>query len=119
MDLSTILVTTPIFEGFDHAERDVLERSMVVADYPDGHTFIQERAPAADRYRAMYVIVNGKVLVTAAQKHANEYGVVRLMHPGEVFGIVALVSDGPRAATCRAAGPVKAAAVTLEGFNLL
>jgi CRP-like cAMP-binding protein len=119
MELNYILATSPAFAGLTPSDRDILERAMTVERYPDGHLFIREGARPRETHGALHILLRGRILVTAAGRDEDDYGVVRLLDPGEVFGIVALVSDGPRTATCRAAGPVKVATMGREAFHLL
>ncbi len=119
MELSTVLDTASLFRDLTAVERDALARAMVVERFPDGHQFIREGVPPVDWRHAAYVILDGKVLVTVDRKGPSDFGVVRLLEPGEVFGIVALVDDGARAATCRAAGPVTVASLTRQAFTML
>lgn len=119
MELETVLETASLFRDLTADERDALSRAMKVERYADGHLFIREGVPPVDWRHAVYVILDGKVLVTVDRKGPEDFGVVRLLEPGEVFGIVALVDDGARAATCRAAGPVTVASLTRQAFTLL
>ncbi len=110
-----ILRAAAIFAGFTQTELRVLERVMIVGDYGDGHLFISE-GEGAD---AMYVIIEGEVLVSRKKPTGVGFDLHRKLGPGEIFGVISLIDSGPRTASCRAVGPVKAASLQRSAFDLL
>lgn len=115
MNFSEFLDTVPTFEGFNRQELDLLEQAMVVKDFPDGHVFIQE----GRRADAMYLLVEGEVTVTCRRPEGFGHDAIGRIRPGELFGLVALIDHGPRGATCKASGPVRAALLPSNAFELL
>ncbi|MDQ2695263.1 MAG: cyclic nucleotide-binding domain-containing protein [Pseudomonadota bacterium] len=115
MSFAEFLNTVPAFEGFSPEDLLVLDRTMVVQDFPDGHVFIQE-GKYAD---AMYLVVRGEVVVTRRRPGRLDSEVLNRLGPGDVFGLVGLIDHGPRSASCRAAGPVQAACLPYGAFELL
>lgn len=115
MDLTDFLQTVPEFAGLTPSELDALEMSMSVSDYPDEYVFTKEGKGAHD----IYLIIDGTVRVT--HKKGIEGGVYELnrLGPGELFGLLALIDHHERSATCRAAGPVRAAKLPRSAFDLL
>jgi CRP/FNR family cyclic AMP-dependent transcriptional regulator len=115
MDISGFLIADPLFNSFSASEIDILARAMSTSHYPDGHVFIKE----GERGDAFYLILDGEVSVT--RKSATERGAehIRTLGPGELFGLIALVDHGKRAATCTAIGEVTAAVLPVSAFDLL
>jgi len=86
-----------------------------VREFPDGHALIRE----GDHRDAVYFILDGLIEVQVRKPTNASFATDRLMGPGEIVGLVALVDRGRRSATCSARGPVKVAVLSLEGANLL
>ncbi len=84
-----------------------------IDDYDDGHTFIREGAHGD----TAFVLFSGEVSVT----HTRDGKTVELnrLERGSLFGLLALVDDEPRSATCRAAGPVRVGVLPQSAFVLL
>ncbi len=114
-NFSEFLNTVPSFANFNRRELEMLEQAMIVEDYQDGHVFMEE-GKAADR---MYLIVEGEVMVTRQRVEARGYDELNRMHNGDLFGLISLVDHGPHSATCTAVGPVKAAFLPRNAFELL
>jgi CRP/FNR family cyclic AMP-dependent transcriptional regulator len=75
---------------------EALAAALDVRDYPSGHTFIHE----GQRGSHVHVILDGEVEVLREQ-YALE--TLNRLHRGDLFGLLALVDNEPRSATCRAA----------------
>ena len=84
---------------------------MTVRNYRDGHVFMREGEPGD----SLYLILDGEVLVTRMIDERSSR-VMATMGPGDLFGILALIDDAPRTATCVAAGPVVAASLPRNRF---
>jgi CRP/FNR family cyclic AMP-dependent transcriptional regulator len=106
----------PLFADLPEADRDILERLMVVERHPRGHAFMEEGKAAAGGLGAMFLVLEGEVDVMCRAPEGG-FGVHRTMGPGEVFGIVALLDDAPRSATVRARGPVVASSMSRAVFR--
>lgn len=115
MRFSDFLEVVPAFEEFTRPELDLLERAMVVRDFPDGHVFVQEGSSAD----TMHLIVEGKVLVKRRRPEGIGTEVLGQLQAGEIFGLVALIDHGVRTATCVAEGPVRTASLPRTAFELL
>lgn len=115
MTISEFLVANPLFDSFSRPEIEVLEKAMATASYPDGHVFIKE----GQRGDACYLVLEGEVQITRASKNERSPEQVRLLGPGELFGLIALIDHGKRAATCKAVGEVTAASLPPAAFDLL
>lgn len=99
------------FERFAELSDDdvaLLERIFVVSTYPAGHVFVREGERGSATTAAMYLIVEGNVRVEA-QAPEGGFGVRRTLGPGQFVGLLSLLADTPRSATCTAEGKVTAA----------
>ncbi len=110
-----ILHAATIFAGFTQPELDALEKVMSVDDYGDGHLFISE----GEDGDAMYMIIEGEVLISRKKAAGVGFELHKKIGPGETFGLISLVGSGPRSASCRAVGPVRAASLLRSAFDLL
>jgi CRP-like cAMP-binding protein len=108
-----IVQRNPYLGRLPDADRDAFVAALTVGDFPDGHVFIEQGARAS----GAFLIIEGRVAIT----RANGAGVEERnrLGPGELFGLVALVDEAPRLATCRAAGPVRVASIPESAFSLL
>lgn len=95
----------PAFASLNEADRALLERVIVVTTTPKGHVFVRDGDHASGVTAAMYFLIDGQVSV-AANAPAGGFGVKRTLGPGHAFGMIALVADVPRTATCTAITPV-------------
>jgi NADH dehydrogenase len=71
-----------------------------------------------DRGDRLYIVVNGEVEVAAKGPAGSEIALRRL-GPGECFGEIALVNEGPRTATARTLTSANLLAVDREAFQAL
>jgi CRP/FNR family cyclic AMP-dependent transcriptional regulator len=115
MTLSEFLQANPLFDSFSRPEIETLEKAMSTSRYPDGHVFVKE----GKKGDACYLILEGEVSVTRESKAERGAEQVRMMGPGEMFGLIALIDHGKRAATCKAVGEVTAASLPPAAFDLL
>jgi CRP-like cAMP-binding protein len=114
MSLSEVLQSARAFESFEEPLLEALERAMVGEVYEDGDVLIRE----GEHGDTFYVIVQGKVRVT--RKRADgEVMELGTMETGEVFGLVALIDNQRRSATCTAVGHVAVATLPRGAFTLL
>lgn len=115
MNFHDFLQTVPELAGLTHEETAVLERSMVVKDYPDDFEFFRENQPG----KAIYLIVKGEVAVTHEKEGERGLLEIKRLCSGEWFGLISLIADIKHDATCKAAGPVQAASLPRQAFKLL
>jgi CRP-like cAMP-binding protein len=115
MKFSQFLHSVPAFMDFSESELDILERTLMVKDYPEGHVFVKE-GKAADE---MYLIVRGEVAVSRYHDEFCRQGVLERLQSGELFGLIALIDQGPRSATCTAESEVTVASLPRAAFELL
>ena len=115
MSVSEFLLANPLFDSFSRPEIDILEKAMSTSRYPDGHVFVKE----GQKGDACYLVLEGEVTVTRESKVERGVEQVRTLGPGEMFGLIALIDHGKRAATCKAVGEVTAASLPPAAFDLL
>ncbi|MGH7308091.1 MAG: FAD-dependent oxidoreductase [Candidatus Rokuibacteriota bacterium] len=82
--------------------------------YEPGQTVFRE----GDRGDWLYVVVDGEVEIAQCGASGDEM-VLRRLGPGECFGEIALVREGPRTATARCLSRVNILAVDREAFEAL
>jgi len=115
MDLGYFLRVHRDFATFPEAERATLARLLTADRYPRGHVFMRE----GERGDAVYLILDGQVLVTRGRQADGAPRIICALGPGELFGLIALIDRGPRSATCTAMSEVQAAALSAETFHAL
>jgi CRP/FNR family transcriptional regulator/CRP/FNR family cyclic AMP-dependent transcriptional regulator len=112
MELKVFLKNLPAFEDFTNQDLDLFATLLHVGEYEDGHTFIRQNVQG----EALFLVMQGVVSVTKRDSEESEDHEVRVLHDGELFGVLSLVGDLPASATCTAKGKVQAAALTREAF---
>ncbi|MCB9758414.1 MAG: cyclic nucleotide-binding domain-containing protein [Alphaproteobacteria bacterium] len=112
MSLLHTLGTTPEFGDLTPTELQGVEAVMTVRTYKNNHIFIREGEPGD----TLYLIMDGEVIATRKGRDGGLTQVLARMGPGDLFGILALIDDGPRAASCQALGTVIAASLPRDRF---
>jgi len=102
------------FARLPAADLDPLVSAFTISDHRDGHVFVRQGHPAD----GAFLVLSGEVLVSRARE-GGQHDVVNRLHAGELFGIVALLDDGPRSASCIAAGNVRVAWLPRGAFQVL
>jgi NADH dehydrogenase len=82
--------------------------------YEDNEVVFRE----GDKGDRLYVIVNGKIQIVT-ERPGQAVTLIAELGAGDCFGEMALVSDQPRNATARTAGPVDVLTVDREAFHAL
>jgi CRP/FNR family cyclic AMP-dependent transcriptional regulator len=115
MNFLEFLQSVPAFSEMNNDELEALERAMVLRDYAADHEFVREDEPGND----LFLVVEGEVSVSRRKR--EQHGAVELerLHPGDLFGLMALIDHSARTATCKASGPVRAASLPRSAFDLL
>lgn len=111
-ELQDTLLRDPRFAALQARDIDPLLAAFWVADHEEGKVFFKEGKHAD----GAFLILSGEVSVTRKRLSGEE---LHSMGPGSWFGLVALLDDGRRSATCTAATPVKAAFLSEAAFQLL
>jgi CRP/FNR family cyclic AMP-dependent transcriptional regulator len=102
----------PLFARLDPEDRDALLASMT-------RTTLKAEEPVfwiGDPGDSLYVVVEGRVEITAPDERGNHL-MLDTLGPGGVFGEISLLDGGPRSATVRAITDVTLLALTREAFH--
>jgi NADH:ubiquinone reductase (H+-translocating) len=82
--------------------------------YESDETIFRE----GDKGDRLYIIVNGTVQIVSDRPNQPDT-LIAAFGPGDCFGEMALISDNPRNATARTAGPVDVLTVDRDAFHAL
>jgi CRP-like cAMP-binding protein len=104
-----VLDKTDLFGALPPELLDQLRDRAVLVKYRRNDCVFTKGDPAAQ----LYVVVSGRVAITAASSDARE-SVISVLGPGALFGEMPLFDDGPRSATARALTSVQ---VVSLGFD--
>lgn len=109
------LKNLPSFQAFSGKDIDALSKAMYVREYPQGHIFIQQ----GRRGKELFLLVEGKVKVFHYDDLTGASEDIKILQPGEIFGLLSLIDNLPAAASCIALETVKVASLMRSTYNLL
>lgn len=115
MLLKSFLKRQSYFKHLTEPDLDALARAIYVEDRPDGYLFVQEGRLGKE----MYILVEGEVKIMRYNPMTSESEELKLLKPGEMFGVLSLEDHLPAVASCVAHGPVKVGVLPRAGYNLL
>jgi len=90
-----LLKATPLLSALGRKEIEAVGSLVDEVDVPAGQVLMRE----GDTGREFFVLVDGAVGIERGGKR------IRTMQPGDFFGEIALLAEGPRTATATADGP--------------
>ena len=99
------LRSVPLFSGCSDAELKFIATRVDEVDVPAGRTLMTRGERGGD----FFVILDGRAEVDV------EGG--KTLDPGDFFGEIALIDDGPRTATVRAATPMRLIVLSHDGLR--
>lgn len=109
-----LLRRIPILAALSQDEINLLASRLRTEKFKPGQTIIRQ----GDHGDKFYIVASGSVVV----EQRNSDGVSEIVNrhePGGYFGQVALLSDSPRNATCRAVLPTEVLSLSRTDFNQL
>lgn len=115
MDLEAFFRVMPEFTQYNESDVRILEQTMTVNEYPDGHVFFKEGSSGKD----IYLILDGTISVI--HNRGKVFGPLEIKQhtKGEWFGVISLLGNVKHQATCTAIGKVTVASLPQTAFTLL
>ncbi len=104
-----LLKRTPLLAELGRRELEEVGRLADEVDVPAGRVLMRE----GETGQEFFVLVDGSVSINRDGRH------VRTLEPGDFFGEVALLSEGPRTATATAETPSKLLVLAHREFHSL
>jgi 3-ketosteroid 9alpha-monooxygenase subunit B len=100
-------------DAYDVSAADMkgLAEAMAAVEYSDGQTIIQQ----GDLDDAITIVLKGDVVIRSDYSAAGEE--LGRSGAGEILGLLGLVDNAPRAASCTSAGAVRVAVLDGEAFR--
>jgi CRP-like cAMP-binding protein len=115
MLLKSFLKRQSNFKHLTETDLDALARALSIEDRPAGDLLVQEGKIGKD----LYVLVEGEVRVTRYNPLTGESEELKMIKPGEMFGLLSLADNLPAVASCVAHGAVKVGILPRTGYHLL
>ena len=107
-----------LFADLLDEDRALLERVLVEERHRRGHTLMREGEAATSGNSVLYLLLEGQVRVTCEAPNGG-FGVDRTIGPGDLIGLVALLDDSPRSATCVAVQDIRVGKLTRRVLDQL
>jgi CRP/FNR family transcriptional regulator, cyclic AMP receptor protein len=104
-----LISKVPLFERMSKRELEQIASVADEIDLAEGKELTRE----GEAGREFFVLLEGTADVTQDGERVNS------LEPGDFFGEIALISDGPRTATVTATSPVRTLVVTARSFQRL
>jgi CRP-like cAMP-binding protein len=106
-DLVSTLRTVPLFSGLSDKDLKRLANSLSERTFPAGHKIAVEGKEGV----GFFVIESGEVSVSRGGEHIRKLG------PGDYFGEMAVIDQGPRSASVVAESEVRCRGMTAWSFR--
>lgn len=107
-----------LFEGMSADDLDMVDRILVRRTVHDGHVFFRQ-GDQSSTTAALYLVLSGTVHVHAPGQKKGALGVDRRIGAGSLFGLLSLLDDAPRSATCTAVGPTEVAVLDRNAWRAI
>jgi uncharacterized membrane protein len=107
-----LLAEVPLFSRLDDKERDDLAQKLHIENFTAGHVVFRHGDPG----ESLYIVRSGQV-EAFVQNQTGERIVLDIMGPGEFFGEISLLDEGPRSASILATQDVEALVVHRSDLN--
>ena len=109
-----LLRFAPLFAGLGEEELQAISDALKLETHPKGRDIVSQGEPGA----TFYIIESGSVEVWIRHEDGTET-LEALLGRGDYFGERALLSDAPRAATCRSRSRTRVLSLDKEDFDRL
>lgn len=108
---ATRLAGVPMFASLGARARDAVASMMTERSYPDGAALLVQ----GERRGGVFVVLEGAIRVERTLPSGGTVDLVTL-GPGALFGTLAVLDGGARAASCIARGPVRCGVLPRAAF---
>ena len=109
---TTVLKSVPMFANFPEDQLRTLATLLSRRSAPRGSMIVAE----GDAVDSLYVVVSGRLKVMMGEADGKEV-ILAIIGPGEFFGEMGLIDDGPRSASVVAIEPCELLVVTRRIFR--
>jgi len=109
---TSVLKSVPMFAAFGEDQLRALAPAVMRRDAPRGSVIMAE----GDRVDSLYIVVSGRLKVMMGEADGKEV-ILGIIGPGEIFGEMGLIDDGPRSASVIAIEPCELLVVTKRLFK--
>jgi CRP/FNR family cyclic AMP-dependent transcriptional regulator len=109
---TTVLKSVPMFAGFPEDQLRTLATLLSRRSAPRGSMIVAEGDPVD----SLYIVISGRLKVMMGEADGKEV-ILAIIGPGEFFGEMGLIDDGPRSASVVAIEPCELLLVTRRIFR--
>lgn len=105
MNLETALHTAPLFSTLDERQRSRIGDLMTVRRFDAGTMILKQGTSAV----ALYLLLDGEVEISREPEEGGRAVTLARLHPGDIFGEMAVLDDDTRSSSVVATEPVRCA----------
>jgi CRP/FNR family cyclic AMP-dependent transcriptional regulator len=109
---TAVLKSVPMFGSFPEEQLRALAAMVMRRHAPRGSVIMAE----GDRIDFLYVVLSGRLKVMMGEADGKEV-ILSILGPGEIFGEMGLIDDGPRSASVIAIEPCELLTVSRRDFR--
>jgi CRP/FNR family cyclic AMP-dependent transcriptional regulator len=109
---TSVLKSVPMFAAFREDQLRALVTVVMRRSAPRGSVIMAE----GDRVDSLYIVISGRLKVMMGEADGKEV-ILGILGPGEIFGEMGLIDDGPRSAGVVAIEPCELMVVTKSDFK--
>jgi len=109
---TTVLKSVPMFAAFGEEELRALVPVVTRRSAPRGAVIMRE----GDRVDFLYIVLSGRLKVMMGEADGKEV-ILGILGPGEIFGEMGLIDDGPRSASVIAIEPCDLLSLSRRDFK--
>ncbi len=109
---TTVLKSVPMFGSFPEDQLRARAPLVTRRSAPRGSVIMAE----GDRVDALYIVMTGRLKVMMGEADGKEV-ILSILGPGEIFGEMGLIDDGPRSASVIAIEPCELLSVAKRDFR--